>query len=137
MAQMGKCANPDCDNMVMHYAAPRNKRKVKEYCSPECHRKLTPAMRNFAAQWYGRQERYTVADVKAALIQALATYGGVKRLANGLIPKRPRSTIYAWMEKLGITSKDAALFRRQGTTLGQRVGGGHLKTPKWKGATEL
>lgn len=133
MARMGKCANPDCNEMVMHYAAPRNKRKVKEYCSTKCFRALTPAMRNFAAQWYGRRERWSIADVKAALTQALAAYGGVKRLATGFIPNRPRSTIYAWMEKLGITSKDVALFRRRGTTFGGRVGGGHLKVPKWKG----
>lgn len=134
MAQIGRCANPDCDNLVNHYAKPKNRHKVQEYCSPKCHQTLTTQMRDFAAQWYGRPARYGVKDVRAALIQALAAYGGVKRVANGLVPKRSRSTLYAWMRKLKITQKDVHNFRRQGTTDGQKVGTSQLRVPKWRGA---
>jgi len=133
VARVGKCANPECQNLVRHYAKPRNRHKVQEYCSPECHRALTPAMRNFAVQWYGSPGKYTVEDVKAALIQALAAYGGVRRLARGLVPQRPQSTLYTWMDKLDFTMKDVVLFKRQGTLVGQTVGGG-LRLPKWRGA---
>lgn len=119
---------------MRHYAKPRNRHKVQEYCSPECHQALTTAMRDFAAQWYGRSGRYSRADVRAALIQALAAYGGVKRVAHGLVPTRPRSTIYAWMRKLKITRRDVLNFRRHGTTQGHKIGESQLRVPKWKGA---
>lgn len=134
MAQMSKCANPDCPNLVTNYAKPLNRHKVQEYCSPECHQALTTAMRDFAAQWYGRRARFGRKDVRAALIQALAVYGGVKRMAGGLVPNRPRSTLYAWMKKLKITQKDVLEFRRQGVAQRQPVGPGRLRVPKWRGA---
>jgi len=94
-------------------------------------------MRDFAEQWYGKPGRYSRADVRTALLQAVAVYGSITAMALRLVPRRSRRTLHHWFMMLNITREDIKEFRRQGVVLRESNGSiTDVLIPQWKGTTD-